>query len=391
MADGLRASFEKRFPSGTTVRAALEIPGGGTVTILFGPSGSGKTTILRCLAGLDVPEAGSIRFGDEVWFDRESGVDLPPQRRRVGLLFQEYALFPHLTVAGNVAYGLANLPRTEREERVSRALGFVGLADLERRHPNRLSGGERQRVALARALAVEPRLLLLDEPLSALDASQRETLRRELRGLLTRLSIPSLVVTHDRLEALALGDHMIVVAGGEVRQSGAVPAVFSRPADADVARIVGVETVVPGRVVGSRDGLLTVETPGPRLQATDTGDLTGDVLVCIRAEDVVLERGAGTGLVSARNRLPARVTATTSEGPLVRILLDCGGLSLAALVTRPAFEEMGLAPGALLEAVVKAPNIHLVARADASGSGPRPPSGTNIPRSERRAGTWLSR
>ncbi|HSB36185.1 MAG TPA: ATP-binding cassette domain-containing protein, partial [Thermoanaerobaculia bacterium] len=246
--------FVRRFPAGPAIRAELDLPlGGAEVTVLFGPSGAGKTTILRCLAGLEVPDEGTIRLGAETWFDADARVNRPPQARRVGFLFQDHALFPHLTVAGNVAFGLAGLPRAECARRVADGLSFVGLSALADRRPRELSGGESQRVALARALARRPALLLLDEPLSALDSPLRIRLRGELRTLLTSLEIPSVVVTHDRAEALALGDRVAVVAEGGVRQTGPVDEVFSRPTDVGVARVTGVECVLPGRVVAEAD------------------------------------------------------------------------------------------------------------------------------------------
>jgi molybdate transport system ATP-binding protein len=359
---GLSARFEKRFPGGAGIRAALELPEpGGGVTVLFGPSGAGKTTILRCLAGLDRPDAGTIRFDGETWFDGDRGVFVPPSARRVGLLFQEYALFPHLTAAGNVAYGLMRVPREERERRVAGLLAFVGMEALASAFPAALSGGQKQRVALARALAPRPRLLLLDEPLSALDAPSRDALRAELRALLRSLEVPSLLVTHDRGEALSLGDRVAVVVDGEIRQAGRVDEVFSRPADVRVARVTGVESVLAGRVVAERDGVLAVSIGGERLAAADRGGVRGEVFVCLRAEDVLLERGAPASRESARNHLAARVTSVSAEGPLVRVGLDCG-FPLAALVTRPARDELGLEPGTPVTAVVKAASVVLVPR-----------------------------
>jgi len=362
MAEPLEARFLTRFRGGPAISAELFLPGeGGPVTVLFGPSGSGKTTVLRALAGLERPAEGRIAFGAETWLDAEKGHFVPARRRRVGLLLQEYALFPHLTARENVAFGLHSRPRGEREARTAASLALLRLEGLGDRRPSELSGGQRQRVALARAIAPEPRLLLLDEPLSALDAPTREELRLELRTLLLRLGVPAVVVTHDRIEALALGDRMAVMLDGRVRQVAGVAEVFERPADRDVARCVGVDTVLAGRASPGADGLVAVETHGLRLAAVDNG-LAGDVWVLMRAEDVVLERG-GAARSSARNHLPGRVVSVTPEGPLARVAVACGEARLSALVTRAARADLALEEGAEVVAVVKAPAIHLVPRA----------------------------
>ncbi|HXF56154.1 MAG TPA: ABC transporter ATP-binding protein [Actinomycetota bacterium] len=361
MAGSLALDMERRYQGGAVVRAALEVPlEPPGVTVLFGPSGSGKTTILRCVAGLERPDRGTIRFGEEVWTDAESGRHVPPQRRRVGFLHQEPALFPHRSVRGNVAFGLRRVPRDERRARVAELLERFGLAALADRRPGQLSGGERQRVALARALAPSPRLLLLDEPLSALDTPTREELRLELRRHLIDAGVPSLLVTHDRAEAMVLGDRVAVVIGGEVRQVGAVEDVFSHPVDAEVARAVGVETVVVARVRERHDGLLVLETHGRRLVAVDPGLAGEHVLACIRAEEVVLRLEEPVA-ESARNHLAATVVALRREGPLDRIVLDCG-FELTAVVTPEARRELGLEPGRRVVAVVKAPAVHCVPR-----------------------------
>jgi molybdate transport system ATP-binding protein len=358
------SAFEKSFPGGPTIVCELQLqPEEGHVVVLFGASGAGKTTILRCLAGLERPTRGTIRFGHEIWFDEQLGLHRTTQERKVGYLFQEDALFPHLTAAENIGYGIGWLARAARRERVDELLRFVRLSDRGERRPRELSGGERQRVALARALAPQPRLLLLDEPLSALDAPTREELRFELRRMLAALRIPALFVTHDRNEALALADRIAVLASGTIRQLGPVAEVFSRPVDREVARIVGVETVVPGSVVGSPgEGLLSVAVGerGVVLHALDPGNAAPDCFVCIRAEEVTLERGP-IGQVSARNRLPGHVIGISPEGPLLRIALDCG-FPLAALVTRQAGAELQLQIGESVSAIVKSPALHLIAR-----------------------------
>jgi molybdate transport system ATP-binding protein len=325
--------------------------------VLFGPSGCGKTTALRCLAGLLRPEIGAIRCDADVWFDANRGIHQPPQRRGVGFLFQDYALFPHLTVAANVGYALA---RKERERPVADLLAAFGLTGLDDRYPHQISGGQQQRVALARTLARRPRLLLLDEPLSALDGPTREELRPELRQRLAEFRTPVVLVTHDRTEAMALADHLIVMDRGRVVQQGAPPEVFTRPAGLAVARIVGTETVQPGQIVAVADGLATVQVGRAKVAAVAPVDSERDVFVCIRGEDVALQRG-DLGDSSPRNRLAGVVDSLTWEGPLVRVGLDCG-FPLVALVTRPACTELGLCVGDRLTALLKAPAVHLIPR-----------------------------
>jgi len=239
-------------------------------------------------------------------------------------------------------------------------LTLLQLQGVENLRPAQLSGGQQQRVALARAIARHPRLLLLDEPLSALDVPTRSGLRGELRSLLKRLAIPSVVVTHDWAEALALGDQMAVISEGRVLQVGMPQDVFSRPLNAEVARVVGVETVVQGRIIESLNGLATVEVAGAKLVALAAEESGPDVFVCIRAEDVVLET-VGVGATSARNHLAGKVRDVNSLGALVRVGIDCG-FALSAIVTRSALDDLHLAPGAPVVAAIKAGAVHLVPR-----------------------------
>jgi molybdate transport system ATP-binding protein len=330
-----------------------------SVTALFGPSGAGKTTVLRVLAGLDRTVGGHVRLDGEQWDDGRRR-QVPVRRRGVGYLVQDHALFPHLDVLANVAYGLGGLPRSHRGPVAREALDAVGAGHLASRRVPGLSGGEAQRVALARALAPSPRLLLLDEPLSALDAPLRARLQQDLRAAVTARGVPTLVVTHDRAEALALADQVVVVVDGAVRQVGSPTEVFDRPADPGVAAVVGVETAVRGRATAAQDGLTRV-TVGQRtlVAVTDLAAGATDVLVCIRAQDVALEAAGPLPAASARNRLPATVTALRLDGALVRVDLDAG-FGLTAFVTRPAVEDLGLTPGRSVTAVVKAQAVHLV-------------------------------
>jgi molybdate transport system ATP-binding protein len=361
MADEMTADFEKRYNGGPSIHGAFRLPVGKPhVLVLFGPSGSGKSTILRCLAGLEQPSRGRITFAGEIWFDAEAGVQTPPQARAIGYLFQDYALFPHLTIAGNITYAIHDLDPKERRARLAEMLRLLQLEGLEDRRPAQLSGGQQQRVALARVLARRPRLLLLDEPLSALDAPTREQVRGELRGLLRGQGIPAVCVTHDWVEALTLADEVAVMGGGRVLQVGPPDEVFSRPADADVAAIVGVETVVAGRVVERMDDLAALDVGGVRLWAVEPSRRGEEFYLCIRAEDVTLEIGTRPSS-SARNHLAGRVVEIRPAGAVSRLVVECG-FALTALVTRQAERDLALTPGTPVTATVKASAVHLISR-----------------------------
>ena len=359
MTDTLAVDFRRHI-----VQARVDIDlSPGHVTVLFGPSGSGKTTILRAIAGLDRIDAGHIVWKGDAWDDGGRRV-VPARTRNVGLLFQDHALFPHMSVAANVGYGVMGVSREERAARVEAALHAVQAAHLSGRPTVQgLSGGEAQRVALARALAPRPQLLLLDEPLSALDSPTRLGLRTELRHILTSEGIPSIVVTHDRAEALALGDTAVVITEGAIRQAGPVAEVFDRPANADVAAVVGVETALPGRVIAVDRGLVQVEVGHHELTSVVSQPLSvGDeVYVCIRAEDISLDVGPSATGTSTRNHLRATVRATAHEGALVRVTLDAG-VQLVSAITRPSAEELQIAPGRQVTAVIKSTSVHLIPR-----------------------------
>ncbi|MGH7568135.1 MAG: ABC transporter ATP-binding protein [Gemmatimonadales bacterium] len=264
----------KRFEATVAVdRVSLEIPQ-GEILALLGPSGSGKTTLLRLLAGFEAPDAGRIVV------DREDVTTVPPARRRFGMVFQHYALFPHLDVGRNVAFGLAGTRGPGGVDRkVAEVLELVDLAGFERRRVHELSGGQQQRVALARALAPEPRVLMLDEPLSNLDPTLRERTRRELRGLIQRVGITTVFVTHEQEEAFDLGDRIAVLNAGRLEQVGAPEELYERPASLFVAQFVGRANVFRGpaaRALGAADGQVIVVRP-EALRFSATGPLAGVV------------------------------------------------------------------------------------------------------------------
>jgi len=272
---------------------------GDGVSVLFGPSGSGKTLTLQCLAGLVRPAGGRVVLDGRVLFDGAAGIDLPSRGRRVGYVFQGCALFPHLDVEANIGFGLRNRPAAERTRRTGEVIERLGLRGLEARDPRRLSGGERQRVALGRALAIEPALLLLDEPLSALDLPARRALRDELRSVLSSWGVPAVLVTHEFSEAYQLGDRLIVYDGGRVQQSGSRGELLWRPASESVARILGLRNILRGEVIEAGAGHVLVAWRGQRLQVRQPADLAvvpapgTSVTFFIRPEDPRLLRKDG--------------------------------------------------------------------------------------------------
>jgi len=304
------------------------------IVALLGPSGCGKTTLLRLLAGLDRPDVGSILLaGSPV---AGGGVWVPPERRGVGLVFQDYALFPHRTVAENVAFGLRHLAKPDRPARVAEVLAQVDLVGYGARFPHELSGGQQQRVALARALAPRPRVLLMDEPFSNLDATLRRRLRVELRALLRELGISTVFVTHDQDEALSLADRVAVMAGGRIAQLGDPRALYQRPETVAVARAVGDANVLPGEAAGGRVRCALGELPG---QGPD-----GAVQVILRPEQVGLAPG-GHPTGGTAGRLIAR----DYVGRESHVLVAVDGLAEPLAVRCAPGDE----PGDLVEVYVR--------------------------------------
>jgi molybdate transport system ATP-binding protein len=356
----LIADISKNFNNSARVRATLEIELGPRVTVLFGPSGAGKTTILRCIAGLEPLTEGRIVFKDRVWADATRGINLQPQQRSVGYLFQDYALFPHLSVRDNIAYGIPPSSKSERDLKVRDIAERMHVPELLDRRPAELSGGEQQRVALARALARDPELLLLDEPLTALDGPTRDRVREELARLLKTLRLPAILVTHDWIDALRLGDRLVVMSGGTVLQTGSPQEVFARPKHAAVAAAVGMETVVPGTVIARGDGSVCLRVGGAELIAADPQDSQSEYFVCIRGENVLLETGRA-GHSSARNHLRGVVREVVPAGNLWKVTVDVG-CDVVALVTRQALDDLSLQAGSEVYAVFKASAVHLIGR-----------------------------
>ena len=342
----LSADFELPLRS-FDLRLALEVE---RTVALVGPSGSGKTSVLRSIAGLARPR-GRIALGEEVWLD--GSVVLPPEQRRVGLVFQEYALFPHLSVERNVAFG--------GRERVGELLERFRISHLADARPGELSGGERQRVALARALARGPGVLLLDEPLAALDAHTKDAVRGELQELLAELELPTLIVTHDYEDAAALAETVGVLVDGQLRQVGSPRELVSRPADPFVASFTGAN-LLHGSVQLHDDGLTRVRLEsGEVVYSTDEAD--GEVGVVVYPWDVSIGRVHADD--SAMNLIRGEIASVQQVGNRVRVRVG----PLTAEVTQASAERLGLARGGTAFATFKATGTRLVPlRARASGS-----------------------
>jgi len=294
---------------GKTIKALdevnLTIPARKIFTLL-GPSGCGKTTLLRCIVGLEMPDTGEISIGDELVWSREKGISVPPEKRGLGMVFQTYAIWPHMTVFDNVGYPLQvrGAPREEVRARVAKALEFVQLAGFEGRPATRLSGGQQQRVALARALVAEPRVILFDEPLSNLDAKLREETRKELRAFLEKLQITAVYVTHDRVEALALSDSIAVMRAGRIVETGTPKKIYFDADNRFVADFIGRANLVNVRVRGEEGGFTVVEGPlGAIACARRDFPAGGEATLCIRPEFIHVaggEAAAGPNVVNGR-------------------------------------------------------------------------------------------
>ena len=325
--------------------------GDGEVVALLGPNGAGKSTLLRALAGLLPIQAGRVTLAGRVLEDPGRGIRRPSAERAVGMVFQDHLLFPHLTVRENVAFGLRarRVAPREARARADRVLGRLGMAQLGGRRPAELSGGQAQRVALARALVTDPAMLLLDEPLAALDVETRQQVRRELRRHLARFPGPVLVVTHDPLEAVVLAGRLVVLEGGRVVQDASPDEVVSRPGSPWIAQLVGTN-LLQGRSSGTR-----VELPSGAVLHTATA-VDGQVRVVVHPRAVAVYRQAPHG--SPRNVLPLQVVAFDVEAGRVRVTLD-GAVRLVAEVTSAAAAELDLAAGGEVQAVVKAAELEV--------------------------------
>jgi len=325
-------------------RLSLALDVAAETVALVGPSGAGKTSVLRAIAGLLRPERGRIALEDETWLDTASRVDLPPERRRVGLVFQEYALFPHLSVRANVAFG--------GRDRVDELLERFGIAALADARPGAISGGERQRVALARALARDPGVLLLDEPLSALDAHTRRRVRGELREVLGELGLPTLMVTHDFEDATSLADRVGVLVDGRLLQVGSPSELVASPADAFVAGFTGAN-LLRGVASASSNGLTEVALDAG-FTAYSADEARGRVALAVYPWEISVAREAPDD--SAVNHLRAPIASIVTLGNRARVRIG----PVTAEVTTQSAERLGLHEGEVVVASFKATGARLL-------------------------------
>ncbi len=349
---GLHACFRIDW-TGFSLDVDLDLPGSG-ITALFGRSGSGKTTVLRCIAGLERAPQGRLVLNDEVWQDRDCWV--PTHKRPVGYVFQEASLFPHLSVMGNLRYGLRRISGAQRIA-LDPIIDLLGIGSLLDRRPDRLSGGESQRVGIARALAVNPHLLLMDEPLSALDAHRKAELLPFITALSQKFSVPILYVSHAMDEVLALADHLVLLEGGRAVASGPLEEVLARPDLRALFPAGEAGTVLRARILDhiSHYGLTRLEFSGGPLLTTQVDLPTGaGVRVRIAARDIALSRTAPQQ-ISTRNVLPATVMSVTeATDHRVDVLLHCGEARLWSQITALAQAELQLRPGETIFALIKA-------------------------------------
>jgi molybdate transport system ATP-binding protein len=376
----LNARIRKSFPApehGFSLDVELNAAAG--FTILFGPSGSGKTTLLDCVAGLAVPDAGRIVVGKRILFDAGSRVDVPVAKRGVAYVLQDLALFPHLTVEQNTEYGLAHLPRPERRRRAAAMLQEFHIEHLRQQRPAEISGGERQRVALARALVTDPCVLLLDEPLAALDASTKSKILDDLRRWNQAHAIPILYVTHTREEVMALGERVLVMEEGRMIAQGTPHEVLSAPLQETVAQLAGFENIFDATVESvHEDGgtmtcrIMTCRTAPSYLPGSGQGstvlletpliraEVGSHLRVGIRAGDILLAIVKPEGL-SARNVLAGRLISLERRDMIVSARVDCG-VEMEVHLTLAARDALALAEGREVWLVIKTHSCHLMRR-----------------------------
>ena len=324
----------------------------GEYFVVLGPTGAGKTLLLELIAGFHKPDSGRI------WIDNMDVTFLPPEKRGLGFVPQEYMLFPHMTVFENVEFGLKvrKIPKAERERRVEQTLEFMGLTHLRDRLPMTLSGGEQQKTALARALVIKPKILLLDEPLSALDANTRKKMQKELKKIHEELKVTTIHVTHDQIEAFILANRLAVMKDGTIIQTGSPEQVFRRPKDDFVARFVGFENLFDGKIVENKEGIAKIDIGGVFVEAITKKN--GNCTVGIRPDDIIISKSPLKS--SMRNVLRGKISDFIDMGSLVSLMVEVNGLSFVTLITKRSFIEMKLDRGKEVYISFKASSVHVI-------------------------------
>jgi molybdate transport system ATP-binding protein len=359
----LRAQIKKVLGSNSRPGLAIDVDFATDegVTVLFGASGAGKTSILRAIAGITAPDKGKISLGDKAYFDSAAGIDLPIQQRRVGYVFQNHSLFPHMTAEENALYGAKPSARASTRDRVRELFSMLAVEKTAARFPHELSGGEQQRVALARALASDPLIMLLDEPLSAVDEATRSRLLREISDVQRQSAIPFLYVTHNHNEAVRLGDKMLVIDEGRILQEGTPVEIFNAPRSLPVARIVGTENVFMCTVLNHKveDGITSLMAGSCRIEAPYNGYAPGTrVSVGIRSEDIIIscEQLLQT---SARNVLEGTIKNMLVETANAELIVFCG-TDFKVSITPATVKALDLKVGKKVFLLIKARAIHLL-------------------------------
>ena len=360
-ASGLSARVRKRTESDFTLDVAFDV--GPGITILFGASGAGKTTLLNCIAGLQTPDGGTISVGDRVFFDRDQGLNFPVQRRSIGYVFQDLALFPHLNAEENIAYGLASLNRNARHKRAAAILESFRISHLNAHKPGEISGGERQRVALARALVTDPCLLLLDEPLAALDAATKGKIIDDLRVWNNIRRVPILYVTHSHEEVFALGERVLAIENGRIVAQGTPHEVMSAPRQETVAQLAGFENIFDAEVLAAHEdrGTMTCRIGGSKVELETPlvrAEIGSTMRVGIRAGDILLATVQPQGL-SARNIIPGRIISLEQRDVIVTARVDCG-VEMDVHLTLAARDSLELRGGREVWLIVKTHACHLM-------------------------------
>ncbi|MDD2666290.1 MAG: tungstate ABC transporter ATP-binding protein WtpC [Methanocellales archaeon] len=321
--------------------------------VILGPTGAGKSVLLETLAGIYRPEKGRI------FIDDQNITYIPPRKRNIGMVYQDYTLFPFLTVEENIAFGLKlrKMNKIKIKRKVEELEELLHISHLANRYPDTLSGGEQQKVAIARAIAIEPPILLLDEPLSALDTRTRKYLREELKRIKKELDITMVHVTHDQTEAMFLADRIGIMMDGEIVQVGTPREIFNEPINERVAEFVGVENILEGVIESNEDGITIVSIKGHRIEAVSNYSVGDKVRLCLRPEDITLVLSRDKS--SARNSFKGMITQIVPLGALIQVNVNCS-FPIIALVTKRSLEDIGLKEGDEVIVSFKATAIHIL-------------------------------